>query len=165
MAVDKLVDSTQLDADLTSVANAIRTKGGTSADLAFPAGFVSAINAISGGAPVTLLNQETITPASNYTNSNKLSVQLTATANYIIVAYASTELTNPDSGTIFLAGYRGKLYSLTTSSGAVLRSAGTVGSDANWGSFNESTGVLQIPNSNYSSLVAGETYEIWQLGM
>jgi hypothetical protein len=49
MAVDKLVDSTQLDADLTSVANAIRTKGGTSAQLAFPAGFVSAINDISGG--------------------------------------------------------------------------------------------------------------------
>lgn len=36
-------------ADLTSVANAIRTKGGTSAQLAFPAGFVSAIEAISGG--------------------------------------------------------------------------------------------------------------------
>lgn len=49
MAVDKLVDSTQLDADLTSVANAIRTKGGTSADLAFPAGFVSAVEAIPTG--------------------------------------------------------------------------------------------------------------------
>ena len=49
MSVDKLVDSTQLDADLTSVANAIRTKGGTSASLAFPSGFVSAINAISTG--------------------------------------------------------------------------------------------------------------------
>lgn len=49
MAVDKLVDSTQLDSDLTSVANAIRTKGGTSAQLAFPAEFVSAIEAISGG--------------------------------------------------------------------------------------------------------------------
>lgn len=49
MAVDKLVDSTQLDADLTSVANAIRTKGGTSADLAFPAGFVSAVEAIPSG--------------------------------------------------------------------------------------------------------------------
>lgn len=49
MAVDKLVDSTQLNADLTSVANAIRTKGGTSADLAFPAGFVSAVNAIPQG--------------------------------------------------------------------------------------------------------------------
>lgn len=49
MAVDKLVDSTQLDADLTSVANTIRTKGGTSAPLAFPAGFVNAINAIPTG--------------------------------------------------------------------------------------------------------------------
>lgn len=37
------------DASLTSVANAIRTKGGTSAQLTFPAGFVSAINAISSG--------------------------------------------------------------------------------------------------------------------
>jgi hypothetical protein len=49
MAVDKLVDSTQLDADLTSVANAIRTKGGTSASLAFPAGFVQAIGDIQTG--------------------------------------------------------------------------------------------------------------------
>lgn len=49
MSVDKLVDSAQLDSDLTSVANAIRTKGGTSASLAFPAGFVSAINAIPSG--------------------------------------------------------------------------------------------------------------------
>lgn len=46
MSLDKLVDSTQLDADLTSVANAIRTKGGTSAQLAFPSEFVSAIAAI-----------------------------------------------------------------------------------------------------------------------
>lgn len=37
------------DTDLTAVANAIRTKGGTSASLAFPSDFVSAINAISGG--------------------------------------------------------------------------------------------------------------------
>ena len=37
------------DTDLTSVANAIRTKGGTSAQLAFPSGFVSAIAAIPTG--------------------------------------------------------------------------------------------------------------------
>ena len=55
MAVDKLVDSTQLDADLTSVANAIRTKGGTSAQMAFPAGFVSAVQAIPTGSGKTLL--------------------------------------------------------------------------------------------------------------
>lgn len=56
MSADKLVDSTQLDTDLTSVANAIRTKGGTSAQLAFPSGFVSAIAAIpSGGGGDTLV--------------------------------------------------------------------------------------------------------------
>lgn len=55
MAVDKLVDSSQLDADLTSVANAIRTKGGTSAQLAFPAGFVSAVEAIpTGGGGISI---------------------------------------------------------------------------------------------------------------
>ncbi len=54
MSADKLVDSTQLDTDLTSVANAIRTKGGTSASLTFPSDFVSAINAISSGGGSTL---------------------------------------------------------------------------------------------------------------
>ena len=49
MALDKLVDSAQLDTDLTAVAGAIRTKGGTSAQLAFPAGFVDAIAAIRTG--------------------------------------------------------------------------------------------------------------------
>lgn len=48
MAVDKLVDSTQLDADLTSVANAIRLKTGDSSPIAFPSGFVSEIGKISG---------------------------------------------------------------------------------------------------------------------
>ena len=49
MAVDKLVDSTQLDADLTSVANAIRAKSGGSSQLAFPSGFVSEIGNIPSG--------------------------------------------------------------------------------------------------------------------
>lgn len=39
------------DTDLGAVADAIRTKGGTSADLVFPQGFVDAIDAISGGGP------------------------------------------------------------------------------------------------------------------
>ena len=49
MALDKLVDSTQLDSDLTSVANAIRAKSGGSGQLAFPAGFVSEIGNIPSG--------------------------------------------------------------------------------------------------------------------
>lgn len=46
MALDKLVDSGQLDTDLTSIANAIRTKGGTSGALSFPNGFISAVEAV-----------------------------------------------------------------------------------------------------------------------
>lgn len=49
MSLDKLVDSTQLDSDLTSVANAIRAKTGGSGSLAFPSGFVSAVEAIPTG--------------------------------------------------------------------------------------------------------------------
>lgn len=49
MGADKLVDSTELNSDLTSVADAIRSQGGTSAPLVFPSGFVSAIEEISTG--------------------------------------------------------------------------------------------------------------------
>ena len=42
------------DTDLTAVANAIRTKGGTSAQMAFPNGFVSAVQAIPTGGGYTL---------------------------------------------------------------------------------------------------------------
>ena len=52
------------DTELTSVANAIRTAGGTNSLLSFPNGFVSAVNNISGGggssdfstAQVTIIN-------------------------------------------------------------------------------------------------------------
>lgn len=62
MALDKLVDSTQLDSDLTSVADAIRAKSGGSSQLAFPAGFVSEIQAIpsGGGASYTELSAVSI---------------------------------------------------------------------------------------------------------
>lgn len=39
--------------DLTAVADAIRAKGGTDAQLAFPAGFVSAVGAIQAGTTIT----------------------------------------------------------------------------------------------------------------
>lgn len=59
MALDKMVDSTQLDADLTSVADAIRAKSGGSGQLAFPAGFVSEIQAIpSGGGGAGIISSD-----------------------------------------------------------------------------------------------------------
>lgn len=88
MAVDKLVDSTQLDADLTSVANAIRTKGGTSASLAFPSGFVSAIADIpSGGGGWT-----EITAASSASNAMTCFILLFPNATIGNMCYA--QITN-----------------------------------------------------------------------
>ena len=49
MAFDKVVDSAVLESGLTSIANAIREKAGTSDALAFPAGFAEAIAAIESG--------------------------------------------------------------------------------------------------------------------
>lgn len=73
MALDKLIDSVQLDSDLTSVANAIRTKGGTSAQLAFPQGFVDAVDAIQTGGGVSWEDIATATQPSGL-------ISLTATA-------------------------------------------------------------------------------------
>lgn len=70
MAYDKLVDSAQLDENLTSIANAIRAKTGNSAQLQFPNGMVDAIGGISsGGAELTAIEVYVadLTDATSYT--------------------------------------------------------------------------------------------------
>ena len=69
MAYDKVIDSSALNANLTSVANAIRSKGGTSASLAFPSGFVDAISKIETG-KVTM-EEHTVTFASDLGNGTE----------------------------------------------------------------------------------------------
>lgn len=49
MAENKVVNITQLEADLTSIANTIREKSGASGSLVFPNGFVDAIASIETG--------------------------------------------------------------------------------------------------------------------
>ncbi len=50
----KVVDADQLNADMTSVADAIRAKGGATEKMAWPAGFVSAVEGLqAGGADVS----------------------------------------------------------------------------------------------------------------
>ena len=101
MAVDKLVDSTQLDADLTSVANAIRTKGGTSAQLAFPSGFVSAVEAIPSGGGGS--------PTGSYTptaNTKTFTIDVGASFTHFVI-YATSNVYAAGSGvrTISLIAY------------------------------------------------------------
>ena len=76
MAVDKAVDSTLLNNNLTSVANAIRTKGGTSAPLEFPTEFVSAIQNIP-------------TP----TGTKSISITQNGTTTENVADYASAQIT------------------------------------------------------------------------
>ena len=70
------------DTDLTSVADAIRAKGGTSAQLAFPAGFVSAIDAIStGGGGVKTHFSGTV----SFVNESVTSMQITLPTSEIVL--------------------------------------------------------------------------------
>lgn len=76
-------------ADLTSIANAIRTKGGTSAQLAFPQGFVDAVEAIETGIEPSGTKQISITAngtttedVANYANA-EISVNVQGTGDYV----------------------------------------------------------------------------------
>ena len=97
MAVDKLVDSTQLDADLTSVANAIRTKAGTSGQLAFPSGFVSAIGNIPSGGSASI-KRCILRPDAEIEKSWIYDKRIVADEGIAIPAYSTTrELTFPNT--------------------------------------------------------------------
>ena len=56
MAYDKVVDSAVLDAGLKQIADAIREKGGTTDNLAFPAAMAEAIAAIEAGGDISFTN-------------------------------------------------------------------------------------------------------------
>lgn len=91
MAYDKVVDSASLDSKLTQVADAIRTKGNTSADLQFPSGFISAIQAIQTGTELKIVVSVT-SGATVTATKGSLSVSGTSVNN-------SCTLTVPEAGT------------------------------------------------------------------
>lgn len=103
MALDKLVDSAQLDSDLTSVANAIRTKGGTSALLAFPSGFVSAVEAIeTGGDPLAALDAVIDRSAVNVaSNAKTIAISRLFESSGALVSVSFPECTTMPGGYVF----------------------------------------------------------------
>lgn len=87
-----MADYLVTDTELTSVANAIRTRGGTSAPLSFPAGFVSAINDIpSGGSPQLTLGA--IRPDATVFRETSIDTLLVTDEGITIPAYTTTDTT------------------------------------------------------------------------
>lgn len=93
--------------ELTSVANAIRTKGGTSAQLEYPNGFISAIQNIpSGGSvnlqtksktytPTTSQQTETVSPDSGYNGLSQVNVTVNPIpSQYIVPSGSDTKTAN-----------------------------------------------------------------------
>lgn len=60
MAYDKAVDSAVLDAGLTEIADAIRAKGGTTDNMAFPDGFKTAISALAAGGGALIIGADNL---------------------------------------------------------------------------------------------------------
>ena len=93
------------DTDLTSVADAIRTKGGTSAQLAFPAGFVSAVEAIpTGGGGLSYDNAQLyeVTIASE---TNTFSIDVDFTYSPVFMQFIAEN---------YPSGASGKIYAIST---------------------------------------------------
>lgn len=88
MAIDKAVDSTLLNSNLTSVANAIRTKGGTSDSLVFPSGFVTAINDIRAES----IQQIIIRPDAELWKSWTYDKRIVADEGIAIPAYSGSQV-------------------------------------------------------------------------
>ena len=100
MATYKLVNADQLDSDLTAVGNAIRSKGGTSAGLSFPAGMVSAIGAISTGVE---LNFDVVGGTSQPRNPKENTIWVNTANNITGWYFSATQPENMEEGEVWLA--------------------------------------------------------------
>lgn len=153
------------DTDLESVADAIREKGGTSGQLAFPAGFVSAIGNIPSGGGGRLLKSIEITMTTTITSSDKMTIDLEP-VNDCIVYLAVNEVPQPDQTQYIALQYifwnRDDISGETGTS--ILRPNGTIGTDRSMATYTKSTGQLVI-GGDYGHYLSGLTYTILQFDL
>lgn len=119
MAENKVVNITQLESDLTSIANAIREKSGASGSLVFPDGFASAIASIAGmPSGISKLATGTYTPTSKTQGKITITHNLGVEPSFYIFAKQEWALRGSSSGThpIFLDFYISKTSLATTHS-------------------------------------------------
>ena len=107
-----MADYIATDTDLTAVANAIRTRGGTSSSLTFPTGFVTAIANIPGGGAPTLQTKsksytptesaqsESITPDTGYDGLSEVDVSVGAISS----TYVGSGVSRNDSSDLSASG-------------------------------------------------------------
>lgn len=93
MALDKAVDSVQLNNGLASICNAVREKSGSNASLEFPAGIVGAIEDIETG----------INPSGT--------LDITENGTYSVEQYAKANVNVSGGGTQYYMAKSGFLYS------------------------------------------------------
>lgn len=85
-------------ADLTSVAEAIRTKGKTNEQLVFPAGFVTAIEGIKGGGD---LNFEVVGGTTRPSNPKENTIWVNTNTEITAWAFGAEEPTSPAIGMVW----------------------------------------------------------------
>ena len=95
----KFVNTDQLDADLTAIADAIRTKGGTSESLAFPSGMVSAVSAISTGVE---LNFEIVDGTTQPASSTENTIWVNTDVPITIYIFSAKEPEAPAGGMVWI---------------------------------------------------------------
>lgn len=109
MAENKVVNITQLEADLTSIANAIREKAGVSDTLVFPDGFASAIASIAGmPSGISKLATGTYTPTSKTTDTITITHNLGAEPSFYIFVKQEGATKTEGTQPIFLDFYIAK---------------------------------------------------------
>ena len=126
MALDKVVNSAALDAEMTSVANAIRAKTGNAATLAWPDGFLTAIAEITGGGGAGLaydMGEFVLDADTKYLNPPSIPHNLGEVPEFILVwtdDFAGLSEENPAAqqcnlGYIWLKNLCGLMQRLSTS--------------------------------------------------
>lgn len=150
--------------DMTSVANAIRTKGNTTSALSFPDGMIGAIQAIEGGGATPTLqaktvapdtSAKTVTPDSGYDGLSQVTVSAIQTETKSVTPSTSAQTVTPTSGkylskvTVGAISTETKSVTPTTSSQNVTPSSGKYLSKVTVGAIGTETRSI-IANGTYT---------------
>lgn len=163
--------------DMTSIADAIRTKGNTTSALSFPNGMIGAIEALDGGSATPSLqaktvapstSAKTVTPDSGYDGLSQVTVSAIQTETKSVTPSTSAQTVTPTSGkylskvTVGAVNTETKSVTPTTSSQNVTPSSGkylskvTVGAIETEAITITTTGTYTPSSGKYFSEVTAE---------